>query len=147
MTKKKDQKNEKRKKLTPYDVVTNLASLFILGTLFTLVMNIVYMVSEEVYLSSIVLAISSFLFFLSAITGLSVGKEHEKLKECFLFLLISGVVYVISLVIMGIEDADFEEMLSGIISSAFTFLFWGVILARAYVYMRKGSKGEAENEA
>lgn len=149
MTKMKDEKNVKRKKLTPYDVVTNLASLFIVGTLFSLVMNIVNMVSEGVSFGKIVMAISSLLFILSAITGLNVGKDHEKLKECFLFLLISGVAYVISLVLMGIEDTDFEEMLSGIISSIFVFLFWGVILARACIYKRKGGSGEedAEKEA
>lgn len=62
--------------------------------------------------------------------------------------LICVIVYVISLVIMGMEDADFEEMLSGIIITVFWFLLWGVMIARAYMFKKKSGSGKenAENE-
>ena len=54
---------------------------------------------------------------------------------------------MISLVLMGMEDADFEEALSGIMITVFLFLLWGVLIARAYIFKRKGGsdKGNVES--
>lgn len=73
--------------------------------------------------------------------------EHEKLNLCFILFIICVITYVISLVLMGMEDADFEEALSGIMITVFLFLLWGVLIARAYIFKRKGGsdKGNVES--
>lgn len=142
------EKRENWKNQTPYDIVANTAILLILDGIFGLVMRIMYTVSEGLYFSTIVMAVSSVFLLLSGIIGQKVREEHEKLNMCFILFLICVITYVISLVLMGMEDADFEEMLSGIMVTVFVFLLWGVMIARAFVFKRKGvsGKGNAENE-
>lgn len=142
-------KRENWKNQTPYDIVANTAMLLILDGIFGLVMRIVYTVSAGLYFSTIVMMVSSVFLLLSGIIGQKVREEHEKLNLCFILFLICVITYVISLVLMGMEDADFEEMLSGIMVTVFVFLLWGVMIARAYIFKRKGGsgKGDTENEA
>lgn len=142
-------KRENWKNQTPFDIVANTSILLILNGIYSLVMRIVYMGSEGLYLSTIVMAISSIFLLLSGIIGQKVREEHEKLNMCFILFAICVITYVISLVLMGMEDADFEEMLSGIMITVFVFLLWGVMIARAYIFKRKGGsgKGDTENEA
>lgn len=143
------EKRENWKNQTPYDIVSNTSVILIVDGIFGLVMRIIYTVNEGLYLSTIVMAISSTLLLLSGIVGRKVWDEHEKLNMCCILFLGCVVTYVISLGIMWMEDADFEEMLSGIMVTVFVFLLWGVMMARAYIYKRKGSpdKERAENEA
>lgn len=142
------EKRENWKNQTPYDIVANTATLLILDGILGLVMRIVYTASEGLYFSTIVMAVSSVFLLLSGIIGQKVREEHEKLNMCFILFLICVITYVVSLVLMGMEDADFEEMLSGIMVTVFVFLLWGVMIARAYIFKRKSSdKGNTENEA
>lgn len=142
------QKRENWKKQTPYDIVANTAILLILNGIFGLIMRIMYMGSEGLYFSTIMMAIASLFLLLSGVIGRKVREEHEKLNMCFILFLISVIAYIISLVLMGMEDVDFEEMFSGVMLTAFLFLLWGVMIARAYIFKRKGGseKGDAENE-
>lgn len=144
---KKLEKRENWKKQTPYDIVANTAVLLILDGIFGLVMRIMYTASEGFYFSTIVMAIASLFLLLSGVIGLKVREEHEKLNLCFILFIICVITYVISLVLMGMEDADFEEALSGIMITIFLFLLWGVLIARAYIFKRKGGsdKGNAES--
>ncbi len=144
---KKLEKRENWKKQTPYDIVANTAVLLILDGIFGLVMRIMYTASEGFYFSTIVMAIASLFLLLSGVIGLKVREEHEKLNLCFILFIICVITYVISLVLMGMEDADFEEALSGIMITVFLFLLWGVLIARAYIFKRKGGsdKGNAES--
>lgn len=145
----KMEKRENWKNQTPYDIVANTSILLILDGIFGLVMRVIYTTSEGLYFSTIVMAISSLFLLLSGINGQKVREEHEKLNLCFILFLICVITYVISLVIMGMEDADFEEELSGIMVTIFVFLLWGVMIARAYIYKRKvgSDKEKAEDEA
>ena len=127
---KKLEKRENWKKQTPYDIVANTAVLLILDGIFGLVMRIMYTASEGFYFSTIVMAIASLFLLLSGVIGLKVREEHEKLNLCFILFIICVITYVISLVLMGMEDADFEEALSGIMITIFLFLLWGVLIAR-----------------
>ena len=140
---KKLEKRENWKKQTPYDT----AVLLILDGIFGLVMRIMYTASEGFYFSTIVMAIASLFLLLSGVIGLKVREEHEKLNLCFILFIICVITYVISLVLMGMEDADFEEALSGIMITVFLFLLWGVLIARAYIFKRKGGsdKGNVES--
>lgn len=144
---KKLEKRENWKKQTPYDIVANTAVLLILDGIFGLVMRIMYTASEGFYFSTIVMAIASLFLLLSGVIGLKVREEHEKLNLCFILFIICVIAYVISLVLMGMEDADFEEALSGIMITVFLFLLWGVLIARAYIFKRKGGsdKGNVES--
>ncbi|MCI9279171.1 MAG: hypothetical protein HFH90_16075 [Lachnospiraceae bacterium] len=144
---KKLEKRENWKKQTPYDIVANTAVLLILDGIFGLVMRIMYTASEGFYFSTIVMAIASLFLLLSGVIGLKVREEHEKLNLCFILFIICVITYVISLVLMGMEDADFEEALSGIMITVFLFLLWGVLIARAYIFKRKGGsdKGNVES--
>ncbi|RKJ19071.1 hypothetical protein D7X48_15135 [bacterium D16-50] len=144
---KKLEKRENWKKQTPYDIVANTAVLLILDGIFGLVMRIMYTASEGFYFSTIVMAIASLFLLLSGVIGLKVREEHEKLNLCFILFIICVITYVISLVLMGMEDADFEEALSGIMITIFLFLLWGVLIARAYIFKRKGGsdKGNVES--
>ncbi len=144
---KKLEKRENLKKQTPYDIVANTAVLLILDGIFGLVMRIMYTASEGFYFSTIVMAIASLFLLLSGVIGLKVREEHEKLNLCFILFIICVITYVISLVLMGMEDADFEEALSGIMITVFLFLLWGVLIARAYIFKRKGGsdKGNVES--
>lgn len=144
---KKLEKRENWKKQTPYDIVANTAVLLILDGIFGLVMRIMYTASEGFYFSTIVMAIASLFLLLSGVIGLKVREEHEKLNLCFILFIICVIAYVISLVLMGMEDVDFEEALSGIMITVFLFLLWGVLIARAYIFKRKGGsdKGNAES--
>ena len=144
---KKLEKRENWKKQTPYDIVANTAVLLILDGIFGLVMRIMYTASEGFYFSTIVMAIASLFLLLSGVIGLKVREEHEKLNLCFILFIICVITYVISLVLMGMEDADFEEALSGIMITVFLFLLWGVLMARAYIFKRKGGsdKGNVES--
>ena len=141
------EKRENWKKQTPYDIVANTAVLLILDGIFGLVMRIMYTASEGFYFSTIVMAIASLFLLLSGVIGLKVREEHEKLNLCFILFIICVITYVISLVLMGMEDADFEEALSGIMITVFLFLLWGVLIARAYIFKRKGGsdKGNVES--
>lgn len=145
---KKMEKRENWKKQTPYDIVANTSILLILDGIFGLIMRFIYTASEGFYFSTIMMSIAFVFLLLSGVIGLKVREEHEKLNMCFILFLICVIAYVISLVIMGMEDADFEEALSGIIITVFWFLLWGVMIARAYIFKRKGGfdKGNAENE-
>lgn len=142
-------KRENWKNQTPFDIVANTSILLILDGIFGLVMRIIYTGNEGLYLSTIVMAISSLFLLLSGISGQKVREEHEKLNMCLILFVICVITYVISLVLMGMEDADFEEMLSSIMVTVFVFLLWGVMIARAYIFKRKGGfgKGDTENEA
>ena len=144
---KKLEKRENWKKQTPNDKVANTAVLLILDGIFGLVMRIMYTASEGFYFSTIVMAIASLFLLLSGVIGLKVREEHEKLNLCFILFIICVITYVISLVLMGMEDADFEEALSGIMITVFLFLLWGVLIARAYIFKRKGGsdKGNVES--
>ena len=144
---KKLEKRENWKKQTPYDIVANTAVLLILDGIFGLVMRIMYTASEGFYFSTIVMAIASLFLLLSGVIGVKVREEHEKLNLCFILFIICVITYVISLVLMGMEDADFEEALSGIMITVFLFLLWGVLIARAYIFKRKGGsdKGNVES--
>lgn len=144
---KKLEKRENWKKQTPYDIVANTAVLLILDGIFGLVMRIMYTASEGFYFSTIVMAIASLFLLLSGVIGLKVREEHEKLNLCFILFIICVIAYVISLVLMGMEDVDFEEALSGIMITVFLFLLWGVLIARAYIFKRKGGsdKGNVES--
>lgn len=144
---KKLEKRENWKNQTPYDIVANTAILLIPGGIFGLVMRIMYTVSEGFYLSTIVMIIASSFLLLSGVVGLKVREEPVKLNLCFTLFIICVIAYVISLVLMGMEDADFEEALSGIMITVFLFLLWGVLIARAYIFKRKGGsdKGNTEN--
>lgn len=144
---KKLEKRENWKKQTPYDIVANTAVLLILDGIFGLVVRIMYTASEGFYFSTIVMAIASLFLLLSGVIGLKVREEHEKLNLCFILFIICVITYVISLVLMGMEDADFEEALSGIMITVFLFLLWGVLIARAYIFKRKGGsdKGNVES--
>lgn len=144
---KKLEKRENWKKQTPYDIVANTAVLLILDGIFGLVMRIMYTASEGFYFSTIVMAIASLFLLLSGVIGLKVREEHEKLNLCFILFIICVITYVISLVLMGMEDADFEEAISGIMITIFLFLLWGVLIARAYIFKRKGGsdKGNVES--
>ncbi len=144
---KKLEKRENWKKQTPYDIVANTAVLLILDGIFGLVMRIMYTASEGFYFSTIVMAIASLFLLLSGVIGLKVREEHEKLNLCFILFIICVITYVISLVLMGMEDADFEEAISGIMITVFLFLLWGVLIARAYIFKRKGGsdKGNVES--
>lgn len=144
---KKLEKRENWKKQTPYDIVANTAVLLILDGIFGLVMRIMYTASEGFYFSTIVMAIASLFLLLSGVIGLKVREEHEKLNLCFILFIICVIAYVISLVLMGMEDVDFEEALSGIMITIFLFLLWGVLIARAYIFKRKGGsdKGNVES--
>jgi len=144
---KKLEKRENWKKQTQYDIVANTAVLLILDGIFGLVMRIMYTASEGFYFSTIVMAIASLFLLLSGVIGLKVREEHEKLNLCFILFIICVITYVISLVLMGMEDADFEEALSGIMITVFLFLLWGVLIARAYIFKRKGGsdKGNVES--
>lgn len=144
---KKLEKRENWKKQTPYDIVANTAVLLILDGIFGLVMRIMYTASEGFYFSTIVMAIASLFLLLSGVIGLKVREEHEKLNLCFILFIICVITYVISLVLMGMEDVDFEEALSGIMITVFLFLLWGVLIARAYIFKRKGGsdKGNVES--
>ncbi len=144
---KKLEKRENWKRQTPYDIVANTAVLLILDGIFGLVMRIMYTASEGFYFSTIVMAIASLFLLLSGVIGLKVREEHEKLNLCFILFIICVITYVISLVLMGMEDADFEEALSGIMITVFLFLLWGVLIARAYIFKRKGGsdKGNVES--
>lgn len=145
----KIEKRENWKQQTPYDIVANTAILIILESIFSLGMRIVYTVSEGLYLSTIVMMIASIFLLLSGVFGQKVREEHEQLNMCFILFLVSVITYVISLVLMGMEDADFEELLSGIIVTVGLFLLWGIMIARAYAFKRKGGsdKANAEDEA
>ena len=127
--------------------MANTAVLLILDGIFGLVMRIMYTASEGFYFSTIVMAIASLFLLLSGVIGLKVREEHEKLNLCFILFIICVITYVISLVLMGMEDADFEEALSGIMITVFLFLLWGVLIARAYIFKRKGGsdKGNVES--
>ena len=138
----KMEKRENWKKQTPYDIVANTSMLLILDGIFGLVMRIMYTVSEELYLSTIVMAISSLFLLLSGIYGLKVREEHEELKMCFILFIICVIAYVISLALMGMEDVDFEEEISGIMVTVFVFLLWSVMIARAYIFKRKSGSDE-----
>lgn len=142
-------KRENWKNQTPYNMVANIAPLLIFWGIFGLVMRIIYTVYEGLYFSTIVMAISSLFLLLSGIIGRKVQEEHEKLNMHFILYLVCVVAYVISIGIMGIEGADFEEGLSGIMLTVVFFLVWSVIIARAYLFKRKGGsgKGDTENEA
>lgn len=144
---KKLEKRENWKRQTPYDIVANTAVLLILDGIFGLVMRIMYTASEGFYFSTIVMAIASLFLLLSGVIGLKVREEHEKLNLCFILFIICVITYVISLVLMGMEDADFEEAISGIMITVFLFLLWGVLIARAYIFKRKGGsdKGNVES--
>ena len=144
---KKLEKRENWKRQTPYDIVANTAVLLILDGIFGLVMRIMYTASEGFYFSTIVMAIASLFLLLSGVIGLKVREEHEKLNLCFILFIICVITYVISLVLMGMEDADFEEAISGIMITIFLFLLWGVLIARAYIFKRKGGsdKGNVES--
>lgn len=148
----KKDKRKNRKKPTPYDVVANMGALFIADGIIGLVLRIMYMDSEGLYFSTIVMAISSLFLLFSGIAGLEVRKDHEKLSICFKLFLICVIAYAISLVIMWTEDVyyeDFGEILSGIITTVFAFLIWGFMIARAYMFKRKGGtdKEGVEEEA
>lgn len=139
-------KRENWKNQTPYDIVANTSILLILDGIFGLAMRIVYTASEGFYFSTIVMGVCSLFLLLSGIFGQKVRKEHKKLNICFILFVISVITYVVSLVIMGMEDADFEEMLSSIIVTVFVFLLWGVMIARAYIFNRKGGSGKGDTE-
>lgn len=80
----KMEKRENWKKQTPFDIVANTAILLILGGIFSLVMRIVYTVSEGLYFSTIVMMIASIFLLFSGVIGQKVREEHEQLNMCFL---------------------------------------------------------------